>query len=96
MPPPADPRCDFSYTVAANATDANKRNSLQGGGPLVVDAAHWFVSVMGHVLPAAVTGRVGITIRLAHYVAETDLHYDAAVRALCASFTLRTATLSTI
>eukprot|EP00310_Coccolithus_braarudii_P012576 CAMPEP_0183330904 /NCGR_PEP_ID=MMETSP0164_2-20130417/346_1 /TAXON_ID=221442 /ORGANISM="Coccolithus pelagicus ssp braarudi, Strain PLY182g" /LENGTH=95 /DNA_ID=CAMNT_0025499243 /DNA_START=238 /DNA_END=525 /DNA_ORIENTATION=+ len=51
---------------------------------------------MGHVLPATVAGRVGITIRLAHYVAETDLHYDATVRALFAFFTLRTATLSTI
>ena len=94
MPPP-NPRCAFAYTVAQGANDANTRNSLVGEGNLTVSAAeHWFYSVMGHVLPPPVGGRGTISIRLVHYVVELDLLYEPEVRALCASFSLRTATLT--
>ena len=93
-PPLADPRTEFAYTVASSTTDTNKRNSLAGEGNVAVDGAHWFYSVMGHVLPPVASGRGTVSIRLVHYVVEADLLYEDAVRALCPSFTLRTTFLS--
>ena len=96
MPPPANARSDFHYTVGTNATDANKRNSLVEEGPLQVSAEHWLSSVLGHLLPTVANGRVQVTMRLVNYVVEADLIYDAPVRLLCPSFTLRTAFLSAL
>ena len=95
MPPPqANPRCDFHYTVAANVADANKRNSLVGEGPLLVDTAHWFSAVLGHVLTGAPNNRVNVSMRLVNYVVEASLVYNDDVKGLCPSFTLRTEFLS--
>ena len=51
---------------------------------------------MGQLLPTVANGRVQVTMRLVNYVVEADLIYDAPVRQLCPSFTLRTTFLSAL
>ena len=68
MPPAAVTNTKYAikHKVADNASQENKRNSLEGGGPLRVGADQYFAMVL------ADTGKV---VTLASGEKEVQLHY---------------------